>query len=153
MISPAHPSSPPTWREAQSRGRAAEENVADFLRTLGLYAAPPPDGYCPQYDLAIHGTCEVKDTPRAEASGLVFVETSHNARASGLSESTASCWAFVLPGGIIFIRTNQLRELARTAREKAIRFADGNVKGGRLIRLLDLRQRGFEVFFAGGDAP
>ncbi len=84
----------PNWENDLAFGESGEQRVIETLRSLG------------------NGKVEVKTDRRAEQTGNVYIEYECNGCPSGLKTSDADWWAFVLGNRVVFIPSQELRELA-----------------------------------------
>jgi len=102
----------PAWTAAKNIGNEGERRVADVLRAIGLLVkqehGPTP------HDLTISGRIEVKNDRAALRTGNIAIEVQHRGRPSGVTNSSASGWAFVLGDEVLLMPTAALRDLMKS---------------------------------------
>jgi hypothetical protein len=127
----------PSWKAAKAAGDEAELLVArefglrgfDCHRTIGKAA----------YDLLLTARVEVKHDLCALSSGRVAVEVSCAGEPSGIMDTLATFWTFIVGDLCIIIPTKRLRDLAQRPDYDEVSAGDGRKTRCKLVPLEVLR--------------
>jgi hypothetical protein len=135
----------PEWLAAKAAGDDAELIVAEWFRTKG-YDVFRTLGQV-SFDLLLQTKIEVKRDRRAASTGNVAVEVAYRGRSSGVHDSQAAFWAFVLDAEILLVPTRALRDLiassefvervARDGRQAVVKLVPvATLRGHREVRVI-----------------
>lgn len=126
------------WSAAKAEGDSAELAVASWFRSLGFETFKTLGQA--SFDLLLTCRVEVKRDLRAAETGNVAVEVEYRGRSSGIHDSQATYWAFVLDDEALVIKTRTLRDLISRSEFPERYCGDGNQSLVRLVPVDTLRK-------------
>lgn len=127
----------PDWLAAKAAGDTAELAVAAWFQTRGFDAFQTL-GDAP-FDLLLQCRVEVKRDRLAATTGNIAVEVGYRGRSSGIHDSPATYWAFVLDAEVLLITTQALRDLIASSEFPERRAGDGQFAVVKLVPVATLQ--------------
>lgn len=127
----------PQWVAAKTEGDRAALAVAEWFQGRG-FAVLQTIGKA-SFDLQLQANVEVKHDLRAIETGNIAIEIAYNGKPSGIYQTDAVWWAYVVGSDAIITKIDVLRILVEREGNVPRKAGDGGRATIVLVKLADLR--------------